>query len=284
MFYGGVMNGQVSIQEMERRWQAVRHAMQERKIDVLFAYSASDMVGGHVRYLLDLPSGGSYPTSLVFPRDDDMTLVVHGSYRGDKSSPPVKEGPVRGVKRMLTAPAFLSVSLTKTYEAEQCDIALAPFRGARVGVLAPANIPYPLMEYLRGHALSQTELIDASDLVDQIKAIKSAEELQLMRIHAARQDEAMRMALNAVEPGVEERRIVEVANQHMRFHGSAQGILMSGAGPIGTPSGIRMPFMQGGRVERGDQYHMLLEVNSREGYYTEIGRTCVLGKPTKQML
>src|SRR5712672_3251802 len=81
MFYAGVMNGQVSIQEMERRWYAVRRAMEERKIDVLFAYSASDMVGGHVRYLLDLPSGGSYPTSLVFPRDDDMTLVVHGSYR-----------------------------------------------------------------------------------------------------------------------------------------------------------------------------------------------------------
>jgi Xaa-Pro aminopeptidase len=284
MFYAGVMNGQVSIQEMERRWQAVRRAMKERKIDVLFAYSASDMVGGHVRYLLDLPSGGSYPTSLVFPRDDDMTLIVHGSYGGDKSYPPVKEGPVRGVKRTLTAPAFLSVNLTKTYEAEQCDIALAPFRSARIGILAPANIPFPLMDYLRSHALAQAEIIDASDILDQLKAIKSAEELRLMRSHAALQDEAMRMALDSIEPGMEERRIVEVANQHMRFHGSAQGILMSGSGPIGTPSGIRMPFMQGRQVESGDQYHMLLEVNSREGYYTEIGRTCVLGKPSQQML
>src|SRR5258707_3916562 len=265
MFYAGVMNGQVSIQEMERRWQAVRRAMQDRKIDVLFAYSASDMVGGHVRYLLDLPSGGSYPTSLVFPRDDDMTLIVDGSYGGDKSYPPVREGPVRGVKRTLTAPAFLSVSLTKTYEAEQCDIALVPFRSARIGILAPANLPFPLMEYLRSHALSQAELIDASDILDQLKAIKSAEELRLIRSHAALQDEAMRMALDSVEPGMEERRIVEVANQHMRFHGSAQGILMSGSGPVATPSGVRMAFMQGRQLEHRCPYYLFVGGNNSVG-------------------
>jgi Xaa-Pro aminopeptidase len=41
--------------------------------------------------------------------------------------------------------------------------------------------------------------------------------------------------------------------------------------------------MQGRRVEAGDQYHMLLEVNGREGYYVELGRSCVLGRVPSKM-
>jgi Xaa-Pro aminopeptidase len=283
MFYAGVMNGQVSIGEMERRWKAIRSAMADRGIDVLLAYSASDTVGGHVRYLVDLPSAGSYPTTLIFPRDEAMTLVTHGGHKGDKMAEPLREGPLRGVKRILTTPAFSSVGYTKTYEAERANVALAPYATATVGLLAPTQIPFSMMDYLRQASLAKARIVDASDLLDPIKAVKSPEELGLMRKLAALQDEAISRAFAAIRPGMEEGRVAEIANQYMRFHGSQQGILMSGSGPVGTPSGIRVPFMQGRTIEAGDQYHLLLEVNSREGYYTEIGRTCVLGKVSARM-
>ena len=284
MFYGGVMNGQVSMRELERRWSAVRTAMDEQGVDVLLSVSASDMVGGHVRYLLDTPSAGSYPTTLIFPRDDYMTIVVHGSYRGDKAVEPQTDGALRGVKRILTTPAFLSVDYTKAYEAELVDRALAPYAHARIGIIAAGQIPFPMMDYLRRNSLANAKFVDASDLLDRIKAVKSDEELTLIRRVAALQDEAVAIAFDAIEPGMEERQVSEIANQHMRIHGSAQGILMSGSGPVGTPSGIRVPFMQGRRIEAGDQYHMLLEVNGIEGFYTELGRSCVLGKISEKMI
>jgi Xaa-Pro aminopeptidase len=277
------MNGQVSSNELERRWRAVRSSMVEQGIDVLLGYSASDMLGGHVRYLMDLPSAGSYPTTLIFPRDDYMTIVVLGSYRGDKIIKPELTGALRGVKRMLTTPAFLSVDFTKTYEAELADHALAEFSHSRVGIIAAGQIPYPMMDYLRRNSLASAELVDASDIVDKIKAIKSPEEIGIIRQVASLQDEAVGIAFRDVKPGMEEREVTEVANYHMRKHGSAQGILMSGSGPLGTPSGIRVPFMQGRRIEAGDQYHMLLEVNGREGYYVELGRSCVLGRVSSKM-
>jgi Xaa-Pro aminopeptidase len=128
------------------------------------------------------------------------------------------------------------------------------------------------MDYLRRGSLSQAEIVDSTDLLDRIKAIKSDEELRLIRGVAAQQDEAMGIAFAAVKPGMEEKQVAELANHHMRSRGSMQGILMTGSGPVGTPSGITMPFMQGRRVEAGDQFHFLLEVNGREGFFTELGR------------
>jgi Xaa-Pro aminopeptidase len=269
---------------LERRWAAVRAAMDDRGIDVLLGVSASDMVGGHVRYLLDTPSAGSYPTTLIFPRDDYMTVVVHGSYRGDKGVEPQTEGALRGVKRILTTPAFLSVDYTKTYEAELVDRALAQYSQAKIGIIGAGQIPFPMMDYLRRNSLADAELVDASDVLDRVKAVKSDEELTLIRRVALLQDEAVGIAFDSIKPGLEERYVSEIANQHMRMNGSAQGILMSGSGPVGTPSGIRVPFMQGRRIEAGDQYHLLLEVNGIEGFYTELGRTCVLGKISQKML
>jgi Xaa-Pro aminopeptidase len=283
MFYEGVMNGQVSTRELERRWSAVRTAMKEQNIDVLFAVSNSDQLGGHVRYLLDLPSGASYPTTMIFPRDDEITMVVHGSYLGDKSVVASPKSPLRGVKRILTAPAFSSVWYTKTYEAEMANRALEPFARARIGVLYPTQIPYPMMDYIRQGALSKADIFDASELLDEIKAVKSEEEIGLMRGVARLQDEGVRLAFEAIKPGMEERHVSGIANQYMRAHGSEQGILMSGSGPVGTPSGIRVPFMQGGRIEAGYQYHLLLEVNGQEGFYVELGRSSVLGKASNQM-
>lgn len=281
MFYGGVMNGQVSRSELERRWTAVRARMEAQGIDVLLGFSASDQLGGHVRYLLDIPSGGSYPTTVIFPRDDDITIVTHGSHLGDLA---VTEGAaLRGVKRQLTTPSFSSVGYTQTYEAERADVALRPYAGSKVGIIAPAQVPYPMMDHLRRNSLATAEVVDASDLLDQVKAVKSPEEIGLMRIVAALQDEAVGLAFDQIAPGMEERDVIAIANQHMRVHGSEQGILMSGAGPVGTPSGIRMPFMQGGKIASGDQYHLLLEVNGQEGFYTELGRTCILGTAPDDM-
>ena len=74
----------ISTAELERRWAAVRAAMERDKIDVLLMQNNSDQMGGYVKYFTDLPATNGYPLTVVFPRDDLMTLMR--STRSDAST------------------------------------------------------------------------------------------------------------------------------------------------------------------------------------------------------
>src|SRR4051812_41594149 len=50
------LNGPVSTKEMERRWAAVRAAMDARGIDVLQMQNTNDHMGGNVKYFTDIPA------------------------------------------------------------------------------------------------------------------------------------------------------------------------------------------------------------------------------------
>jgi Xaa-Pro aminopeptidase len=44
------------------------------------------------------------------------------------------------------------------------------------------------------------------------------------------------------------------------------------------------PHLQGREIKDGDQFMILIENNGPDGFYTEIGRTCVLGKASQELL
>ena len=64
------LNTPISTAELERRWTAVRAAMEAEKIDVLLMQNNNDHMGGYVKYFTDLPATNGYPMTVVFPRDD----------------------------------------------------------------------------------------------------------------------------------------------------------------------------------------------------------------------
>src|SRR4051795_453873 len=70
----------ISDAELERRWAAVRAAMAAEKIDVLLMQNNNDHMGGYVKYFTDLPATNGYPMTVVFPQDDDMTVVSQGPF------------------------------------------------------------------------------------------------------------------------------------------------------------------------------------------------------------
>ena len=72
----------ISTAELERRWAAVRAAMEREKIDVLLMQNNVEQMGGYVKYFTDLTANNGYPLTVVFPRDDLMTLVSQGPFGG----------------------------------------------------------------------------------------------------------------------------------------------------------------------------------------------------------
>ena len=100
------LNAPISTQELERRWTAMRKAMEAQGIDVLVMQNNNDFMGGYVKYFTDLPATNGYALSVIFPRDDGMTVIGQGPYGNDRMLPPAGDGVRRGVKRLMTSPSY----------------------------------------------------------------------------------------------------------------------------------------------------------------------------------
>ena len=95
----------ISTVELERRWAAVRSAMEDHSVDVLIVQNNNDHMGGYVRYLCDMAAVNGGAVTVVFPRRrydvDHEWAVRRGSATAERG-----DGFLRGVGRVLTAPSF----------------------------------------------------------------------------------------------------------------------------------------------------------------------------------
>ena len=199
----------------------------------------NDYMGGYVKYFTDLPATNGYPLTVVFPRDDLMTMVSQGPFGGVSNPAANSDGTRRGVKQWLTTPSFVSCNYTAAYDAELAAKGLEPYAGGTIGLVGTAGMSFALVDHLQKGRFSNTRFVDATDLVDNIKVIKSAEEQELIRRCAAMQDGAMRAAFAAVEPGMRDRDIAAIAQCYSQRHGSENGIYLCASMPADTPVAIQ---------------------------------------------
>ncbi len=273
----------ISTAELQRRWTAVRAVMEREKIDVLLMQNNNDHMGGYVKYFTDLPATNGYPLTVVFPRDDLMTLVSQGQFGGVNNPTANGDGVNRGVKQWLTTPSFASCHYTASYDPELVAKALESYAGGTVGLLGTYQMSFALVDYLRKGRFSNSRFVDASDLVDRIKVIKSAEERELIRRAALMQDGAMRTAFAAVEPGLRDREIAAIAQCYSQRHGSENGIYLCASMPPEKPAQFNQRHYQNRVINEGDTIALLVEDSGPGGMYTELGRTCVVGKASQEI-
>ena len=249
----------VSLPEMQRRWREVRAQMRALGIDALVMQNSSDWIGGYVRWFSNFPATNGYPNTIVFPLDEGMSLIEQGPFGGQRVSSEA-EFAATGIARRLTTPSYASIHYSGAYDAE-----LAVEELIRLG------------EHLRA-SLHGFDLVDATDIVDQIKAIKSAEERQCMREVAAMQDAVMAKVREFIRPGLKDFEIAAYAQYVGQQMGSEQGIFLCSSAPPGQAASFRSRSMQGRTLQKGDVYSLLIENNGAGGYYAEMSRIFVLGK------
>jgi Xaa-Pro aminopeptidase len=277
------LNMPISTAELERRWTAVRKAMEAQRVDVLVMQNNNDFMGGYVKYFTDLPATNGYALTVLFSRDEGMTMIGQGPFGNDRLLPPEGDGVRRGVKRVMTSPSYSAAPYTKENDAALAEKALEAYSGATIGLVGTGALPVAFVDYLRRGKLSNAKFIDASDLVDDIKAIKSTEEIERMRQTALMQDKCMDAAFTAMAPGKKDIEIAAVAEQTGHSYGSEQGLFMCASGPVGTAPLQANRHFQNRTIQKGDQLSLLVESNGAGGFYTELGRTCVLGKASQEM-
>jgi Xaa-Pro aminopeptidase len=270
----------ISTAELERRWKAVREMMKADKIDYLIARNDEEFLGGYVKWFTDLPARHSYPYTVIFPVDGEMTLVSPGANAPADPGPP--PWAVRGVKQRLGAPYFPSVCYTSEYDAELAVGVLKEKKNAVIGLVGKSYIPMNFFEYLSKH-LTGAKFVDATDKVDHIKVIKSPEELEFIHRTAALQDAAAEHLRKTIKPGMRDFEIYAEILYHTTLSGSERQLILVASGPAGTAVPFLPRHFQNRVVKQGDQISVLIEVNGPGGIYTELGRIFSVGKPPQEL-
>lgn len=274
-------NSPITDHEMERRWSVARGVMDDLGVDALVMQGREDWIGGYVRWFTDVPANNGYPRTVIFFRDRPMTVIEMGAFGTDLALP--GDGVHRGVGRMLGTPSFFSIGYTVAYDARLLLDALRDAGSRRIGLIVPQALPHSMMQALTA-ADPAFEVIDATDRLDAVKAIKSAEEIDLIHKTAALQDRVFAEVCDFLRPGLTDRDVAAHAEAVGRRLGSDQGIYLGLSAPLGQPSRfLNRPF-QTRTIEPGDHLSMLIEINGPGGLYLEIARTMVLGDPDDHLL
>jgi Xaa-Pro aminopeptidase len=270
----------VATAELERRWKASREMMLAKGLDFLLMRQDEEFLGGYVKWFSDFSARHGYPFTVIFPVDDEMTLITVAGTPPSDPFPP--EWAVRGVKSRLGAPYFESVHYTGTYDAELAVGVLREKKRATIGLVGRSYIPITFHEYLREH-LDGCTFVDASDWIDQIKVIKSPEEIELIKKTAALQDVAMEHVRASIRPGRRGFEILAEAQYSVVSQGSERQLILVNSAPAGTPAPYTFRHFQNRLIREGDQFSILLEVNGPGGFYTELGRIFSVGEPSQEL-
>jgi Xaa-Pro aminopeptidase len=257
--------------------------MDARGIDALVMQNSNDHLGGYVRWFTDIPATNGSPRTVIFSRDGSMTLIEQGPRHAEQN---IKFGdPVfRGISRRMFSPSYCSVHYTRHYDAE-CTIREIRRREYRViGLVATAAMYFDFCQQLKDGLASTIEFVDATDFVDDVKVIKSPEEINCIRKTAKMQDEVFRRVLKQVRPGMRDFEVTALAQYVGHCLESEQGTFNGVSAPIGEPSSLQLHRHEQGRViQQGDHFNLLIENNGPGGFYTEIARTLVFGRATNEL-
>lgn len=267
----------LSQHEFERRGKAIRERMAARGIDYLVIQSQQRYVGGYFRWFTDIP-GGNYPSTAIFPKDDEMTLIGHGpASPAPPANPP--DWALRGVKEKINTPAFTNVWWEDPWDGEKAVEVIMRTKPKTVGLVGMGNMSAALhAQLLKG--LKGVDIVNATDLVDEVRMVKSEEELMLHREAAYMHEASFELAKTAIRPGRTVSEVLaEVRCAQIEAGSEEQQIAIM----FGPADALHQQQHTWGnthwrrKLKEGDIINMLMESSAPGGYWYDLRRFLSIG-------
>jgi Xaa-Pro aminopeptidase len=231
------------------------------------------------KYLTDCPAP-NYPVAGFFARDPEYGIAIfsHGP-KGVKRIP--QYASVEQLRDNVAVPYVPSVFYTDNYIAEEA-VAIAKRNGyKKIGFYNQNIIPSALSQHLKEN-LPGVEFTDASELLDNIKAVKSDYEIKLWTKAVEIHDHLMAAVPSILRPGRYEKEISDDIFYFARSFDCEASNIMIGSDP---KKPIRnLLIFQNKRIEAGDVIQLLIEVSGPTDLWAECGRMFSLGDPCKEVL
>lgn len=197
-----MMIPQLSIQERDRRYRLVRAAMAERGIDVLLLPANTgrwEQLQGDSRYLTTI---GGFATEVftVFPREGDVTAYIFNRAawweRAQKWVSDVRDGRNRWGQNAIERITELGL--------QKGTIGISGLAGL---FRAPEGIiPYSSVKAIQD-AFPQAQFVNATEMMQEIRAVKSAEEVSMLERSAEIVEKTIAAMIENANPGVSEKEL-----------------------------------------------------------------------------
>lgn len=270
--------------ELERRWAAVRSRMPELALDAIVVQGSANTVGlgGYFRWFTGHSPIGNHALTVIFPKDNLMTLVCHGPFNGD-TKVDSDDPAFAGIGRRITTPAFPGISYTSEFEADLVAREIVEKGYRRVGILPHDGSYYAVLKGI-DKRIGNVSLIDATDIIDPIKAIKSDEEIKWIRRAAAMQDEVFERTRAFIKPGLHDFEVAAYSHYVSQLLGSETGYILAGSGEPGEPALFRQRTQMARQMHEGDVFFWQAENTGPGGYFVHVGRIFVLGKAPQELI
>ena len=265
------MANRIPSAEFEQRLNKVRDAMSRQNIDALVVFSQRR---SHVTYL-----SGYYPNYhtnaalMLITAERDPTLWIKFGFDLPRAKSTSWLNDIRGCASDDVGDVGSMIG--------KCAQDIRSFRleGSRVGLVASDLAVDELSVSFHDRIcreLPQAQLVPASDIVNELRLIKSQNEIALLRQAAQVAEVAAEALRKAIRPGVKDYQATAAAEQAAKFEGADQCDFFISTDPALhalPPSGFE--FKAGAPVN--------FEITVRyQGYWIQMCRVFSLGKPSKQ--
>ena len=270
---------QIPLEEYPRRWERVQKLLADEQLDLLLAYADDRFTYGaaYARYYCNLPVAFE-PVLLLFTPGNDPVLLC---------------GP-ETVGYAQEVGTIKEIRVLSEFAAENEDypfITLTPLRDIagelvsrgirRVGIAGKSIMGADIYETIL-RTFSGAEFIRLDTVMESLRGIKSAAELEVIRYAYHLANLGMEAAVNAVRPGVSEREIAAEAEYVMRKNGSEgtgiDSIIVSG------PNSRHILGRTTTRVLQENDFLSITLAPRYEGYHGACGRCVFIGEPDGRLL
>ena len=228
----------ISTQSWSAAGQAARAAMPEQKLDALIVQGANNMcgTGGYFRWFTGVSMGD------LVSGDGDFSQG-----RADDAGQPRPDGRRARFRRQgsglarrrqwLPTASFPAIDYCIPYDPELVarEIKKAGYRN--VGIVGWNNMLFGFGDTLR-KLLDGVTLSDATRLIDPLKAHKSAEEIELIRMAGQMQDEILAKVQSQIKAGKKDFELIAYGAYVGNLLGSETGYMLGSSAPPGQPTQI----------------------------------------------
>jgi Xaa-Pro dipeptidase len=262
--------------ERARRWGIVRDLMRRANLDALICLPNQghwDQFGADARYLTQI-GGFQTEVAVVLPLESDVTAIVRGENEIEwwgLAQEWVKD--IRPSRRSYGEPV---IQRLKEIRAERVGVV-----GIEGLVRAPeGTIPWGIYEKIRG-TLAQVRFQNATDLMQEARSVKSAEEIVFIERAAEIIGLAIEALVKEARPGVPESHLVgEMLKEITKQGGEPITMLLFGAGGPEVPWAQRVVTSR--PLKTGDLINTEVEAKYA-GYIAQALQPISLGPRPKEL-
>jgi Xaa-Pro aminopeptidase len=266
-----------SEQEFLRRFSVLRAAMAEQELDCLVIYGTTPLGGNdtgqiNTQYLTNFASvGHSY---VVFPQKEGPTyhlcLPLH-----------VRNAQEIGMIQDIRPGTHLDVTVAQRLKELGLDQGRIGVVGPSVSFFMPVTLPYEHYMHLLKE-LPRAEFVNVSEWYENIRSIKSPEEIALLERAAELNDLCHYQILHATRPGVSHADARRVVEQVAFMHKGNHCMMHLDSWPMDNQTWPYPDFWPTDRTfEKG--HLVMTEMPVGYGmYYTKIMGTYFIGPPTRE--